>query len=76
MGVHMLGDQRCQHLPELVGDLERAGGGIGLGGWASTLRTWPLGVFRLGGIALDSLDATLRFPAPATPLQGFNQFLG
>ena len=38
MGVHMLGDQRCQHLPELVGDLERAGGGIGLGGWASTHR--------------------------------------
>ena len=24
MGVHMLGDQRRQHLPELVGDLERA----------------------------------------------------
>ena len=43
-----LGDQRCQHLPELVGDLERAGGGIGLGGWASTLRTWRLGVFRFG----------------------------
>jgi len=47
MGVHMLGDQRLQHFPELFGDLERAGGGIGLGGRASPLRTARLGVFLL-----------------------------
>ena len=71
MGVHMLGDQRCQHLPELVGDLERAGGGIGLGGWPSTLRTWRLGVFRFGHC--PSLDATPAF-LPATPLQSSISF--
>ena len=31
MGVHVLGDQWLQRFPEFVGDLETAGGGIGLG---------------------------------------------
>ena len=30
MSVHMLGDQGLQHFPEFVGNLETAGGGIGL----------------------------------------------
>ena len=48
MGVHPFGDQGLQHVPQLVGDLESAGGGIGFGGWPSTLRTRRLGVFRFG----------------------------
>ena len=45
--------------------------GLVFHGWASTLRTWRLGVFRFG----QSLDATHAF-LPATPLTIFNQFLG
>ena len=62
MGVHTLGDQGRQHFPQLVGDLERAGGGIGFGGRASTLRTRRLRVFRFGHY--PSLDATLTSHPP------------
>ena len=48
MGVPMLGYQGLQHFPEFVGYLESAGGGIGPGGWASSLPAGRLGVFRFG----------------------------
>ena len=62
MGVHTRGDQGHQHFPQLVGDLERTGGGIGFGGRPSTLRTWRLGVFRFGHY--PSLAATLTSRPP------------
>ena len=71
MGVHMLGDQRFQYFPKLVGDLETAGGGIGLGGWASTLGTGWFGVFRFRHY--PSLDATLTW-IPAMRLQVATSF--
>ena len=59
MGVHTFGDQRLQHLPELIGDLETAGGGIGPHGWARPLGTRGLGIFRFGHC--PSLGPTLVF---------------
>ena len=58
MGVHMLGDQRLQHFPQLARDLEIAGGGIGPGGQASLLGTWRLEVFPFGhGPSLNATPA-------------------
>ena len=51
VGVHMFGNQRFQHFPEFVGNLESAGGGIGLGSRASPLGTERLEVFRFAHCA-------------------------
>ncbi len=71
MGVHPLGDQGLQHLPELVGDSESARCGVGLGGRASTLGTRGLGVFLFRHC--PSLDATLAW-VPETALPVFTGY--
>ena len=62
MGVHTLGDQGRQHFPQLVGDLERAGGGDWF--WwqaqhASYEAAW--------GLSLWSLPQSSRNPNFASP---------
>ena len=71
MGVHMLGDQGLQYFPEFVRNLETPGGGVGLGGRASTLGTRGLGVFLFRHC--PSLDATLAW-VPETALPVFTSY--
>ena len=77
MGVHVLGDQGFQHFPEFVGDLETAGGGIGLGGRASPpgQSASDMGAW---GLSLWSLPQSSRNPGLASRngTASFHQSLG
>ena len=45
MGIHPLGKQWGQHLPQLVGYLKGAGGGVGRSGWAGAGRSRRFGLY-------------------------------
>ena len=63
MGVHMLGDQRCQRARRRSGT---AGGGIGLGGWANaSVAAWRLSLWSLP----QSRRPPLSFPQRPCNLQ-------
>ena len=73
MGVHTLRDQGLQHIPEFVGDLETAGGGI------ERLVAGPARLGR-GGLGSFALLIALVYAQPwfGFPERGrsFHQILG
>ena len=71
MGIHPLGKEWGQRLPQFVGYLEGAGGGVGRRGRAGAGRSRRLGFFRF--LHSPSLVAPLP-PSPFTTHAGFTHF--